>query len=65
MKELELFFLNEIAPGTIVHRKTAEVIIEEGDVITQDMIETLEKENVEDLLMPENEFYSTLKQTLA
>ncbi len=42
--------LNEIAPATIVHRKTAEVIVEEGALITQELIEALEKENVEDLL---------------
>lgn len=56
--------LNEMAPGTIVHRKTAEVIIEEGALIIQEMLEALEKENVEDLLMPVNELYNTLKQML-
>lgn len=56
--------LNEPAPGAIVHRRTAEVIIDEGEVISQDMIEALEKENVEDLLMPANELYNALKQVL-
>lgn len=56
--------LNEPAPGAIVHRRTAEVIIDEGEVISQDMIEALEKENVEDLLMPTNELYNALKQVL-
>lgn len=56
--------LNEQAPGNIVHRRTAEVLVEEGTLITQEIIEALEKENIEDLLMPENEIYSTLKQTL-
>jgi DNA-directed RNA polymerase subunit beta len=56
--------LNEIAPGNVVHRRTAEIVIEEGSPITQDLIEALERENVEDLLMPENEIYNTLKQTL-
>jgi len=56
--------LSEIATGNIVHRRTAEVIIEEGVLITQELIELLEKENIEDLLMPENEIYTTLKQTL-
>jgi DNA-directed RNA polymerase subunit beta len=56
--------LNETAPGTIVHRKTAEVIIEEGEVIEQDLILDLEKENVEDLLMPSDDLYDTLRQTL-
>ena len=41
-----------------MHRKTAEVIIEEGEVITQEMIEALENEKVEDLLMPDNDIYN-------
>ncbi len=56
--------LNEIAPGNIVHRRNAELIIEEGEVITQELIELLEKENVEDLLMAENEIYDVLRKTL-
>lgn len=56
--------LNEIAPGTIVHRRTAEAIIEAGSIIGQEMIEALQKEQVEDLLMPENDLYTTLKQLL-
>lgn len=56
--------LNETAPGTIVHRKTAEVVIEEGELIEQDLLVELEKENVEDLLMPPNDLYDTLRQML-
>ncbi len=56
--------LNETAPGTIVHRKTAEVVIEEGELIEQDLLVDLEKENVEDLLMPPNDLYDTLRQML-
>ena len=55
---------NEIAPGNIVHRRTAEIIIEEGGLITQDFIEALEKEHVADLLIPENEIYEMVKQVL-
>jgi DNA-directed RNA polymerase subunit beta len=56
--------LNETAPGTIVHRKTAEVVIEEGEVVDQELLLELEKENVEDLLMPPNDLYDTLRQML-
>ncbi len=56
--------LNETAPGNIIHRRTAEIIIEEGAFISQDLIEALERERVEDLLMPDNEIYEVLKQTL-
>jgi DNA-directed RNA polymerase subunit beta len=63
-EKIGALLLNETASGTIVHRKTAEVIIEEGMVISQDLIEELEKENVEDLLMPDNQIYGALKQFL-
>jgi DNA-directed RNA polymerase subunit beta len=63
-ERLGALLLNELAPATIVHRKTAEMIIEQGSLITQELIEVLEKENIEDLLMPENDLYHVLKQTL-
>lgn len=56
--------LGEAAPGGIVHRRTGEVLIDDRETITQDLIELLEKENVEDLLMPSNELYNALKQLL-
>jgi len=56
--------LGEMAPGNVMHRRTAEIIIEEASPITQDLIEALERENVADLLMPDNEIYNALKQTL-
>lgn len=56
--------LEEVAPASIIHRRTAEIIIEEGMIMTQDLIEALERERVEDLLMPEHDLYNVLKQTL-
>lgn len=56
--------LNEKAPGAIIHRRSAEVLIGDGEVISQDRIEILEKEQAEDLLMPSNELYTTLKKLL-
>lgn len=56
--------LNEIAPATIVHRRTGEVLVEEKSVLVQEIIEALQKENVQDLLMPENDLYTTLKELL-
>ncbi len=63
-ERLGALLLNENAPATIVHRRTAEVIIDQGSLIAQDQIESLEKENVEDLLMPENDLYRMMKQVL-
>ena len=49
-EKLGALLLNEKAPGPIMHRKTGESVIEEGELITQEMLEKLEKEKVEDLL---------------
>ncbi len=63
-EKLGALLLNDPAPATIVHRKTAEILIEEGELMTQDVIEMLGEETVADLLMPENQVYSTLKKVL-
>lgn len=63
-ERLGALLLNEVAPGTIVHRRTAEVIVEEGSLIVQELIEALEKEDVADLLMPSNDLYDHLKEML-
>jgi len=63
-ERLGALLLNEIAPGTIVHRRTAEVIVEESSTIVQELIEALEKEDVADLLMPANDLYDHLKEML-
>ncbi len=63
-EKLGALLLNETVPATIVHRKTAEIILEEGEVLTEELIQLLEKENAEDLLMPALPLYKTLKQVL-
>lgn len=61
-ERLGALLLNEKAPGTIVHRKTAEVLVESGSSITEDDINKLEEETLEDLLMPDNEVYNLLRE---
>lgn len=63
-ERLGALLLNDPAPATIVHRKSAEVVIDEGEVFTYELIEDIEQENVEDLLMPDHEIYNTLKDLL-
>jgi DNA-directed RNA polymerase subunit beta len=55
---------NEKAPAPITHRKTGKLIIEEGALITPEMIERIENEKAEDLQMPDVEHYVELKKTL-
>lgn len=63
-ERLGALLLDESAPGAIIHRKTGDLIIHDGSSISQEMIESLELENAEDLIMPSNEFYFTLRSIL-
>lgn len=63
-EKLGALILNEKAPSAIMHRKTGEVIIDENEIITQDMIELLENEKAEDLLMGDQDLYVELKRIL-
>jgi len=63
-EKLGALLLNEQAPGPILHRKTGDIIIKEGEVITQEMIEQLEGEKVEDLILADQELYTLLRGIL-
>lgn len=63
-EKLGALLLNEKAPTAIMHRKTGEVLIDEGVTITQEMIEALETEKAEDLIMSDKDIYQELKKTL-
>jgi len=63
-EKLGALLLNEKAPGPIMHRKSGDILIKEGEAITQEMLETLEAEKAEDLLLSDHEVYATLKQIL-
>ncbi|MBB64022.1 MAG: DNA-directed RNA polymerase subunit beta [Waddliaceae bacterium] len=63
-ERLGALLLGEPMPGTVVHRRTAEVLVEEGSVITEDIIEIFEEENIEDLLMPSIDTFEALKDVL-
>ena len=63
-EKLGALLLGEQAPGPIMHRKTGDIIVREGEPISQDVIEQLETEKVEDLIMPEHERYIELKKIL-
>ncbi len=63
-EKIGALLLNEKAPAPIMHRKSGEVLIPEGTVITQEMIEDLESQKAEDLLMADKEMYVELKKTL-
>ncbi|MGM0440024.1 MAG: DNA-directed RNA polymerase subunit beta [Chlamydiota bacterium] len=63
-ERLGALLLNETAPESIVHRTTADIVIPEGTVFSQELIERIEEESAEDLLMPSNAIYDILRDTL-
>jgi DNA-directed RNA polymerase subunit beta len=63
-EKMGALLLNELSPGTIVHRKSADVMVAEGELITQEIIDQLDKESVQDLLMPRNDIFNALKEVL-
>jgi DNA-directed RNA polymerase subunit beta len=60
-EKLGALLLGEIAPAPVMHRKTGDLIIREGDPITQEMLEILESEKPEDLIVGDAEIYANLK----
>jgi len=63
-ERLGALLLDEQASGAIIHRKSGDVVVNDGAIFTQELIEALEQENAEDLLMVNNDFYSTLRSIL-
>jgi len=63
-EKLGALLLNEKAPAPIIHRRTAEEIVPQEAIFTQDTIETLEYEDPIDLIMPQNEVYDVLRSLL-
>ena len=56
--------LNEIAPSSIIHRRTAEIIVDEGSLITPEAIGALEKETLDDLILSKDELWNELRTIL-
>jgi len=63
-EKIGALLLNETSPVTIVHRKTADVIVAEGDIINQEIIDIFDRENIEDLVIPNTEVFETLKSII-
>ncbi len=63
-EKLGALLLGEIAPAPVMHRKSGDIIIREGEAITQEMLETIESEKPEDLIIGDAEIYSTLKDLM-
>jgi DNA-directed RNA polymerase subunit beta len=63
-EKLGALLLNEPAPSPIMHRKTGEILIDNEEIITQEKIELIEAEDLENLIMAKDDFYNELKRIL-
>lgn len=60
--KLGALLLHEKAPGAIVQRKTADILVQEGEVFTQESVELIQGQQVEDLIVSDDQIYRTLKK---
>lgn len=60
-EKLGALLLNEKAPFAIIHRKSADEIIKQGETFTEEIVDKIEKENMVDLLMEHCELYDLLR----
>lgn len=63
-EKLGALLLNESCPITIMHRITGDAVIEEGQSITQDLIEYLEGENLDQLIIPPSNMFDTFREVM-
>lgn len=63
-EKLGALLLDETLQSAIVHRKTADVIVPEGSVVTQDMLEQLEAQKAEDLILPKGDVFALVKEIM-
>ncbi len=64
-EKLGALLLNEKAPAAIIHRRSADILVQEGAVFDQETIELLERESLVDLLMAPCDVYDVLKDILS
>lgn len=63
-EKLGALLLGESAPGTITHRKTAEVILENEEKVSQEFIEDLDLIPLDVLVVPKNAIYDAMKRII-
>lgn len=60
--QLGALLLHETAPGAIVQRKTADVLVQKGEAFSQESVDLLASHTAEDLIVTGEQIYTTLKQ---
>lgn len=63
-EKIGALLINEVCPGTIIHRKTSDVVLADGDIVNQEVIDFIDRENIEDLILPKADLFETLKEVI-
>ena len=63
-EKLGALLLGDPAPDDIIHRKTADLLVQKGETINQELLNAIQSASIEDLILPENEIYNTMKQII-
>jgi DNA-directed RNA polymerase subunit beta len=63
-EKLGALLLNEKCSELIMHRKSGEIIVNKDQIFTQEIIEKLESEEMDNLLMEENEIFDQIRKIL-
>ena len=63
-EKLGALVIGEKAPGPIVHRKTGDALIREGQEMSQDLVDMLENENMDDLIFTQYDLFDAMKEIL-
>jgi DNA-directed RNA polymerase subunit beta len=63
-ERLGALVIGEKSPGAIVHRKTGDALVREGQEMTQDLVDILGTENIDDLIFTQNDLFDAMKEIL-
>lgn len=63
-EKLGALLLGEKLPDPIIHRRSADILMEAGLVIDEDNLDVIEHENIEDLLFPDSDVFQMAKDLL-
>jgi DNA-directed RNA polymerase subunit beta len=59
-EKLGALLLDSPIEGSILHKKTGDLVIKEGDMLTQDLLETFETEDLDDYIFPKGDRFAMM-----
>ena len=60
-EKLGALLLDNPVEGAILHKKTGDLVVKQGDMLTQDLLETFESDDLENYIFPETNRFEMMK----